>query len=267
MVTLTVDDRQLVVSLMQTILKRLDPQGLHLGSTLPAEALELAEKNPLDVAFLDVEMPGMNGIELAERLQGRFPLLNVIFITGYQEYMPSAFKLYASGYILKPVTEQAVSEALAHLRYRREELRSNRLSACCFGAFEVYCDGKPVAFSRSKSKELLAYLIDRKGATCSFDMILGNLWPDEPVTSSLKSQLRTIMAELRKTLEELGVGDVLVHQERIGLSVDPNRIDCDYYRFLRGDPVAVHQFRGDYMNQYSFAAETRSGLQRRFMEE
>ena len=267
MYTLTVDDRHLIVSMMQTILKRIDPEGTHLGTSHPAEALALAEDTPLDVAFLDVEMPGMNGIELAQRLQERYPLLNIVFITGFQEYMPSAFKLYASDYILKPVTEQAVTEALSHLRYRREELGQKRLTAHCFGSFELYCDGKPVFFTRSKSKELLAYLIDRKGAICSFDMILGNLWPDEPVTASLKSQLRTIMADLRKNLEEIGAGDVLRHQERIGLSVDVTKLDCDYYRFLKGDPVAVHQFRGDYMSQYSFAAETRLGLQRKFTEE
>lgn len=267
MYTLTVDDRQLVVTMVQKILGRLDPDGIHLGTTHPSEALKLAEENPLDAAFLDVEMPGMNGVELAQQLQKRYPLLNVIFITGYREYMPSAFQLYASDYILKPVTEAAVAKAISHLRYRREELHTSRVSARCFGSFEVYCDGKPISFARSRTKELLAYLIDRRGALCTFDMIYGNLWPDEAVTNSMKSQLRTMVADLRKTLEELGVGDVLIHQERVGLSVDTDRINCDYYQFLKGNPVAIHQFRGDYMRQYAFAEETRVGLQRHFTEE
>lgn len=267
MFTLTVDDRQLIVTMVQTILGRLDPEGTHLGASKAADALRLAEENPVDVAFLDVEMPGMNGIELAERLQARYPLINIVFITGYQEYMPEAFRLYASDYIMKPVTEEALSSALSHLRNRRTELAGKPLEAHCFGTFEVFCRGKPVSFSRSKTKELLAFLIDQNGAVCSNDRIIGNLWPDEPANASIKSQLRTITADLRITLEGLGAGSVISHKDRAGLGIDPSQIDCDYYRYLDGDPVAIHQFRGEYMEQYAFAEEKRAELQRKFYAE
>ena len=268
MYTLTVDDRQLLVTLVQTILKKIDPSGNHMGAVHPQEALEIAQSNPVDVAFLDVEMPDMNGIELARKLQDRYPLINIVFVTGFGEYMPDAFSVYASDYIMKPVSEESIRRALSHLRYSIGEHHSQKqkLKVQCFGAFDVFVDGKPVKFTRSKTKELLAYLVDRNGAVCTTDMLLGNLWPEDSPTASIKSNLRTITADLRNTLDSLGTGDVL-QKDRGGLCVDTSLIDCDYYRFLNGDPIAVHQFRGEYMTQYAFAEETAAMLQLKFFNE
>lgn len=269
MVTLTVDDRQLVTEMMKNLLERIAPEGTHLTTTLPETALALAEEQPFDVAFLDVEMPGMDGVELAKRLQKIHPLINIIFITGYQEYMPDAFGLYASGYLLKPVTEKAVREALAHLRYRpvtQETPEQRRLKVQCFGTFALFCDGVPVNFSRSKSMELFAYLVDRRGAYCTTDMVLGNLWPDEEVTVGMKSMLRTLASDLRSTFLSLGLEHVIL-KVRDSIAVDTRFLDCDYYRYLDGDPLAIHQYHGEYMIQYEFAEETRAALQRQYWAE
>ena len=259
MFTLSVDDRQLVVNAMQRILQRIDPTGSHRTATDAATALSLAEQEPVDVAFLDVEMPGMDGIELAGRLQELYPLVNIIFITGYEEYMPQAFKLFASGYIVKPVTESAVVNALSHLRYRAPQGGERPVRVQCFGNFEVYVQGEPVRFTRSKCKELLAYLIDRQGAICDNDMVMGNLWPDSEPTDSRKSMYRVIVAELAGTLNRLGAGEIIVRDNR-GVRVDVNKVECDYYRYLAGDPYALHQYHGEYMTQYELGEVTRANL-------
>ena len=119
MVTLTVDDRELVVMQMQSILKKLDPNGSHAGVTTGEEALRFAEELPLDVAFLDVEMPGKtDGLALGRQLMARYPRLNIVFITGHQEYAINAFELDASGYLLKPLTLESVAHQLSVLRFR-----------------------------------------------------------------------------------------------------------------------------------------------------
>ena len=115
--TISVDDRILVARLLQRILSDLDPKGTHMIAVSGKKALELAGALPFDVAFLDVDMPGMNGLELARRLQEIWPRINIIFVTGYEEYSLKAFELYASGYLLKPIQEKDVAKALAHLRY------------------------------------------------------------------------------------------------------------------------------------------------------
>lgn len=262
MVTLTVDDRELIVAQMNSILHRLDPDGSHLGATTGKEALRLANELPLDVAFLDVEIPGdFDGLTLGRQLRARYPKLNLVFITGHQEYAINAFALDASGYLLKPLTLEAVSHQLSVLRFRPDAQQPAKISIRCFGTFEAFCNGVPLDFSYSKSKELLACLIDHNGALCSNDTLIGYLWPDEPADQHTKARLRKCVKDLKDVFAAAGASDIIRHQERIGLGLDVSRLDCDYYRYLRGDPIAVHQFKGKYMTQYALAEETRAALQ------
>ena len=259
--TLTVDDRELIVTQMLGILQKLDPDGSHLGATESTEALRLADAQPLDVAFLDVEMPGdLSGLMLAQQLKERYPRMNTVFITGHQEYALQAFELDASGYLLKPLTLEAVAHQLSVLRFRPDVSNAGKICIRCFGAFEATCNGVPLDFSYSKSKELLACLVDRKGALCSNDTLIGALWPEEPASQQTKARLRKCVKDLKDVLAAVGASDVIQHQDRIGIGLDISRVDCDYYRYLQGDPIAVHQFCGKYMMQYDFAEETRADL-------
>lgn len=263
MYTLTVDDRELVVTQMLGILSKLDPGGTHLGATTGADALRLANESPLDAAFLDVEMPGdMDGLSLGRQLRARYPRLNIVFITGHQEYAMSAFELDASGYLLKPLTQEAVMHQLSVLRFHFDSQRAGRIEIRCFGTFEAFCNGVPLDFSYSKSKELLACLIDQNGALCSNDTLIGHLWPDEPANQYTKARLRKCVKDLKDVFAAAGAADAILHRERVGIGLDVSRLDCDYYRYLQGDPMAVHQFNGKYMTQYAFAEETRASLLR-----
>lgn len=257
--SLIVDDRELITQMVRNIMTKIDPDGDHMATTSPENALQIAKEKVIDVALLDVEMPEMNGVDLAKNLQAIHPRVNIIFLTGYKEYMPDAFGLYASGYLLKPVKEADVRDALAHLRYPPEAASEKRLRVQCFGNFAVFYDGKPVTFSRSKSRELFAYLVDRRGALCTTDMVLGNLWPDEAVSDSMKSMMRTLVADLRNTFRTLGLDDVIL-KTRDGLAVNTELLECDYYRYLEGDPTALRAFTGEYMSQYEFAEETAAAL-------
>ena len=266
MVTITVDDRQLVVTRLINILDKVVPAGVHTGFSSGGKALEYAADTKVDVAFLDVEMPDMSGIELCRRLQEMSPRINIVFITGYKEYAMDALELYASGYLLKPVREDDVRNALAHLRYPIEAesgpagmYKKADIRVQCFGNFEIYLRDEVLSFPRVKCKDLIALLIDRRGAVCTNDKILGALWPDREPNASLKSMMRTMLADTKKALEAYGVQDLLI-KEAGGVRIDTAQVDCDYYRFLEGDPKAVQLYAGEYMSQYAFAEETRAFL-------
>ena len=124
----------------------------------PKELLAFAQEHPCDVAFLDVEMGSMTGVEVAKQLKVLYPKVNIVFVTGYSQYMSEAFKLRASGYVSKPVTVEAIAEELAGLRNPPEIQHKNVLTARCFGTFDVFANGSSLTFERSKTKELLAYL-------------------------------------------------------------------------------------------------------------
>jgi DNA-binding LytR/AlgR family response regulator len=79
------------------------------------EAVELFDQSPPDVAFLDVHMPGMNGIEVARCIGGRAEL---VFVTAFDTYAVEAFRQGAVDYLLKPIEEQRLAETVQRLRAR-----------------------------------------------------------------------------------------------------------------------------------------------------
>ena len=226
--------------------------------TKPKDALEHAKWHFVTVAFLDIEMRGMTGLDLALRLKELNPKTNIIFVTGYSDYTGNALRLRASGYIMKPASVEQIQNEIENLRYPPAMQHRQHLYVHCFGAFEVFADGKPLGFQRAKSKELLAYLIDRKGAAANTGDIIGALWEDEPVSASIGSQVRTVFAELCKTLKTAGAEWIV--KSRNSFSIDPHKIPCDYYEFLDGDVAALNTYAGEYMSQYSWAEITNGWL-------
>ena len=110
--TISVDDRQLIVDMMLRILNQVDEGGEHLGTTDAKEALAMTAEKPVDVAFLDIEMPLMGGLDLARAMQDRDPRVNIVFVTSYEQYAAEAFGIHASGYLLKPMTKRALQARL-----------------------------------------------------------------------------------------------------------------------------------------------------------
>ena len=115
----------------------------------------------------------------------------------------------------------------AHGKGSGEENKDIRIKVHCFGNFEVFDrDGGVIIFSRSLSKEALAYLVDRSGAACTIAEICSVLWGDRTVDKNLKSQCRVMMSSLRRDLEKAGASDVLIKKWN-SWSVDTRRIECD----------------------------------------
>ena len=257
MITLAVDDILSIAQQIRDLMKEIDPDGSHYAESDPAEIQRLViEKRP-DLIWLDIEMPGLNGLELAAEIKTALPDTNIVFVTGYSDYAVDAFGMHVSGYVLKPVTKDRLLDEIANLRIplKDEPDDKNRLRVQCFGNFEVFGRDGIVKFGRSLSKEAFAYLIDRRGAGCTVAEICSILWEDRTADKGLKSQCRVVMGALKKDLEKVGAGNVIVKNWNTW-GIDTNKVDCDYYCFLRGDSGAVNSFRGEYMSQYSWAEMT-----------
>lgn len=255
MMSLVVDDSRLAANALVKVLSRVDPTGTCNVCLSASEALDVCTKTHVDVAFLDIEMPGTNGLELARRLKVSAPQTNVVFVTGYPEYALDAWQTQASAFLVKPVDDADVRRSLDALRVPLVSSHSSRLFVRCFGNFEVFYDGSPVVFERQHTKELLAYLVDRRGAFVSVGELMAVLWEDKPDTASLRSQLRTLISDLRRTMERFGYPDAIL-KRRGELAVKLTAAECDYYGFVGGLPDAINQYRGEYMCQYSWAEPT-----------
>ena len=230
---LVVDDGQLAINSLIRILCRVAPDCDYISAMTTDDALTWLRQGPMDAAFLNLEMPGMNGLALARMIQKIQPRCNLIVVTEHPEYALEALQIFVSGFLLKPANEADVRN--------------------------VFVGGRPLSFKRSKSKELLAYLVDRNGATCTNGEMLAVLWEDKPDTASLHSHLRNLIFDLSHTLEDAGVRGLLV-RGRSTLAIDTSKVECDYYNFLRGDRSTISSYRGEYMTQYSWAEVTRSAL-------
>lgn len=259
MITLSVNDRLSAAQETAMLLRRIDPEGMHIAEADPMTVLEMVRDEEPDVILIDTELPPVNkgratgGLKLAQDIRTISPDANIIFTAEDESYAYEALKLHASGYILNPPTEKELKQEITCLRRSPEEHEGKRLRIQCFGNFEVFHKGKAFRFSRSLSKEALAYLVDRRGAGCTVGEICAVLWEDRSADTSLKSQCRVIMASLRKDLEEIGAQDVLVKTWNTW-SVDPTRISCDYFDYIDGRDNS--SFRGEYMSQYSWAELT-----------
>lgn len=257
---LAVDDKAMPRKVLARAIAEAAPDAELSVCASAAEALDLPDAAAVDVAFVDIDMPGMNGIALARALKRLNPRVNVVFATGYGEYMADAFELHSSGYLMKPVTAAAVADELDNLRFPPTPPDDGRLVVRCFGDFEVFADGRALAFGRTKTKELLAFLVDRRGAVVSVRAVEAALWEEQPKPGpSTGSYLRTLVADLQRTLGACGHGDVLVRR-RGELGVDATKLSCDYYAYLRQDPAAINAWRGEYMSQYAWAEPTKATL-------
>lgn len=255
---LVVDDEQLALEGAVSAVRQAAPDALVRGFTDAADALAYVESHKMcDIALLDVEMAGYNGVQLAQLLKQSNPSINIIFATGYSEYRDAAFELHASGYLLKPITAAKVKKELEDLRH--PVLEQKRIRVQCFGNFEVYLDGMPLRFKYERTKELLAYLVDRKGALCSNGELVEVLFGDD---KNHDAYLRSLRKDLLDTLSAGECGQVIV-QQRGKLGILPAEIDCDYYDWCDGKCPAGAYAR-EYMSQYSWGEYTNGVLQRDF---
>ncbi len=209
----------------------------------------------IDYAFCDIEMPEVNGLEFAKMLKSYFPKLKLFFCTAYNQYAIDAFGIKAKGYLLKPIRAKAIIDVLDEMVYDwRSEVADLKkdIRVQTFGDFEVFVDGKPVRFERAKAKELLAYLVDRKGACVTTERIAAILYSDENYSKKLKNKVTATISVLRADLRAAGIEDILIKSWN-QLAIDTGKIKCDAYDYERGDLTAINSYQGEYMFGYEWA--------------
>ena len=112
-----VEDEPVLLSGFMHIINEVLPEVQSFGFISGEETLRFAGTTQVDVAFLDIELFGESGIDLARKLMALNPSVNIIFLTGHSEYTASALELHCSGYIMKPLTPEKIKNEIAHLRF------------------------------------------------------------------------------------------------------------------------------------------------------
>lgn len=249
--TLVVDDEWISRKVLVEQLKELNVGEIYDFSD-GKEALEFAKKNRVESAFLDVQMPGMTGLDLAYRLHKIDEEIKVVFVTAYDSYAFEAYQLDGVSYILKPPAKGEIESALDKLHRIRPKKNDARVYIKTFGGFEVFVEGEPLTFSRSKSKELLALLVDKRGITLSNREIAAYLWENLNYDNNLRESMKKVIQALKTSLKKAGIEELLVDGYN-KKGIDVTKIQCDYYDALEGKRGAFDAFHGDYLSCYSWA--------------
>ena len=256
---MAVDDEKLALEAMLSAIRKAEPDAEVVGFRHTRDAYEYIQNNSVDVAFLDIELGEISGVELAKKFKQIKPMINIIFSTGYSEYQGEAFGMHASGYIMKPVTKDKVKCEMDNLRYpieNNDNKSGKRIRFQCFGNFEAYIDGAPIRFKYDKSKEMLAYLVEKGGALCSNGEIMAILWEDD----NHESYLRNIRMDIKNVFDEAGLENVIMVQ-RGKIGINKEFVDCDLYDMQNGKPYAINLYHGEYMEQYPWGEFSKAMLE------
>ena len=106
---------------VRQLIERADDYALVGEAENGEELLALFEKARPEVVFMDVEMPGMSGVECARLIQDKNPKTIMVFVTAHEEYMADAFEVYAFDYLLKPFRLERAMHTLDLIRQRLRE--------------------------------------------------------------------------------------------------------------------------------------------------
>lgn len=260
MIILAIDDEKLALANLVSELKKvfINEKIYDFLSSVNAIKFieEMKSKNEvIDYVFMDIKMPNINGLEMAKIIKTIYPKVKMFFCTAYSKYSLDAWNMKVKGYILKPISATKIKEVVEEMIgdwENEESVTEKNIKVKTFGDFEIFLNGKPLEFERSKAKELLAYLVDRKGAAVKTERIAAILFEDKNYDRSVKNMTTSIVSSLRSTLKKYGIDDIIVKSWN-QIAIDVNKIKCDAYDFEKYDLVAINSYEGEYMYGYTWA--------------
>lgn len=275
MKVMVVDDERLALRSMERLLQQVG--GVQIVGTYqnPQQALDSVRDDSPELVFLDIEMPTMSGIELAERLQQTNHELQVVFVTAFNEYAITAFELQALDYLVKPVRPDRLAKTIERMhKYRRppEESEAPHIEASTmirmFDSLQVqYPQQQPVSISwrTQKAQELFAYLLFLNGKIVRKDALIEILWPDQDADKAY-TNLYTAVYQLRRTLKQQQLGVQILSMDE-GYYIDKGEVTIDAELWenavlstpeLSEDTAGNYQYllqlyRGHYLDSYNYA--------------
>ncbi len=248
---LAVDDDRTSLDNISGIIGKLEPEANCFAFDSSLSALAKAREEEIDVAFLDVNMPELSGIDLGNYLVELNPFINIIYLTEHKEFAFDAMQLHASGYLLKPGTDKGVKKEMGTLRYPELRKKYKRVFAQTFGNFELFVDGEPVTFKYNRTKEIVAVLINNRGAQTTNGELIASLWEDDGDPDKKLSYLCNLRQDLQNTFKKLKLDGIILKQ-RGSMAIAKDKIECDLFEWLEKKKDSKYQYIGDYMNQYSW---------------
>lgn len=221
----------------------------------PREALSYARNNPVDAAFLDILMPLMNGVDLAEEFLKIVPSIKIVFITGYatdEAVIQKRLGKSLLGFAYKPFDYEILNR---YIQILYSQTAKPDVFFRCFGPFDLFLNAHALDFYSGKSKELLALLVAYRGSELTMDDAISHLWPEKNIDLA-KRLYRDAVWRLRKLLGENGLL-YLVSFARAKLALHPEFAHADYWDYLAGEKKG---YQGVFMVNYDWSLDYQNEL-------
>lgn len=285
MKAIVVDDEDLSLQSMVRMLQRYDVEVVGAYQD-PREALKHQKELGANVAFVDIEMPELNGMELAASLQAADPSLSIVFVTAYEQYAIEAFELDAVDYLLKPLQLKRLDTTLKRLMARHAEPEPKEAGMPTIrmlhhldfqNARGVVLD---IPWRTTKAKELLAYLIHSGDKTPNKEELLDEIWPETELEKSI-THLHTTIYQIRQTMKNANIPIRVDYKEgRYRIELTNVQVDAAAWeaavRAASTDgecdamlELLLNGYRGDYLEKegYLWAENERERLRALWFEQ
>lgn len=225
------------------------------------DALEYIRENQVDIAFMEMEIPDMDGISLAKQMREVRKDLHIVFLSAHPAYALQAFEVAADGYLLQTYRTEELERQIRQIKSKFHLEERPQVYFQTIPRFDLYVDGHLIPISKKRVKELLALLVDFAGNGLNSEQAINRLWEDRPLDDNVKSLMRMTAKRLREFLEQEKIEHILIEENGVR-AIDRRYVDCDYYRILDGDEEAMKKYHGEYMKEYSWAEITNATLER-----
>lgn len=221
------------------------------------DALEFAKDHTFELALLDVQLPQMNGIELAVKLRERHPELLVVFISAYDEYVRDSNQIGGDYYIVKPYRKETIEMMVQRMALLSKRLQKN-VYIRMFGRFTIFKDGVPLKMG-GKVKEVMALIASRCGREIGNEEIFMTVWEGrEYCNDSMKVYYNTLR-RLKTCLAEAGISNLLLSTAH-GHMLNTDLCDCDYFAWREKNPSSQNRFEGEFLTEYSWGEYILAGI-------
>jgi len=282
-----IDDEEDALDLLEILLGMIGDVKVVGRYTNPVRAWEELEAIDVDAVFLDVQMPGMKGTELARNLKAKRPQLHVVFTTAYSDYAVEAFEIQLSDYLLKPFTPDRLQLTVSRIRQAvfsssPDRARRNEPRIQCLGGFYVHLlqpEPQLLAWRTNKVKEICAFLVHHRGKPVDTAAIVEAVWPEHDWIKA-RAYLYTCLSYLRRSLAHHGI-PAEVRKVGDGFALASDELLCDVSEFEAALAQASASgtaderlyaklndlYEGDYMNgcDYAWAIPRQLALREKYV--
>ncbi|MCS7462392.1 response regulator [Paenibacillus doosanensis] len=231
-----IDDEENALNILEILLREIDGVTVAGRFTNPLQGIEAMEGLQADAVFLDIQMPGILGVEAARRIKAIVPHIQIVFTTAYSEYAVEAFEIQSIDYLLKPFTKDRLRNTVSRLakavsvQSRVEAASGAGIYVQCFGGFQIHTAGGLLPWKTNKERELCAYLMHHEGNQIDAGTILNSLWPESELTKA-RTYLYTCISYLRKSFQASSL-DLKVNKIGRGYAIDATGMKSDVEEFI-----------------------------------